>query len=320
MHVLIADKLPGGSFQNLADQGVELTVDPALKGETLLEALSTTAADALVVRSTRVTAEMLAASSLSLVVRAGAGFNTIDVDAASELGVFVANCPGKNSFAVAELVIGLLLSADRQIPNAVAELRDGRWNKAKYSKARGLAGRCLGVVGGGRIGLAVAERALALGMDVRVWNIPGEGVEERCRQIGASFVEDLHSLLEDVDAVTLHLAENDHTRGIAGREFFERLRPGAIFINTARSGLVDEQALQQALDERQIRAALDVFTGEAAGGTGEVSSELLKHPSVMATPHIGASTDQAQEAVAAEAARIVSSYLRNGVAPNVVNL
>jgi len=320
MRVLIADKLPASAVTQLEEAGLQVRIQPDLKEESLTDAISSESPQVLVVRSTKVRADMLAGGSLGLIVRAGAGYNTIDVAAASEAGIFVANCPGKNSLAVAELALGLLISADRQIPAANADLRAGIWSKGRFAKARGLAGRCMGVIGGGRIGLAVAERALALGMRVLVWNIPGEGAEERAALIGAEFEPDLDTLLTQVDAVSLHLAENEHTRRMANREFFSKLKEGAIFLNTSRAGLVDEQALLWALDNRGLRAGLDVFEGEGTGSSGELDCALVRHPSVFATPHIGASTDQAQEAVAEEAVRIILSYQGSGEVPNVVNL
>ena len=320
MRILIADKLPPASLARLESAGLELVVDPALKDDPLAAAIAQHSPEVLIVRSTKVRADMLDGGSLGLIVRAGAGTNTIDIEAASEAGIFVANCPGKNGLAVAELALGLLISADRQIPAANADLRAGIWSKGRFSKARGLAGRCLGIVGGGRIGLALAERALAMGMRVIVWNIPGEGAQERALALGAEFEGDLNCMLGQVDAVSLHLAENVHTRGIAGRSFFEQLGPGSIFLNTSRAGLVDEEALLWALDERGLRAGLDVFEGEGTGSAGSLDCALVRHPSVFATPHIGASTDQAQEAVADEAVRVILSYVATGDVPNVVNL
>jgi D-3-phosphoglycerate dehydrogenase len=320
MRVLIADKLPQDALARLESAGLDLVVDAALKEEALAAAIAAHSPEVLIVRSTAVRADMLGGGSLGLIVRAGAGTNTIDIEAASEAGIFVANCPGKNGLAVAELALGLLISADRQIPAANADLRAGIWSKGRFSKARGLAGRCLGIVGGGRIGLALAERALAMGMRVIVWNIPGEGAEERALAIGAEFEGELNSMLGQVDAVSLHLAENVHTRGIADRAFFERLGPDSIFLNTSRAGLVDEEALRWALDKRGLRAGLDVFEGEGTGASGTLDCELVRHPSVFATPHIGASTDQAQEAVADEAIRVILSYASTGDVPNVVNL
>ncbi len=318
MRILIADKLPAIVTEALEADGFDLHLDPSLSGETLLAALLAFQPDVLIVRSTKVTAPMLG-GGLGLVVRAGAGVNTIDVAAASANGVYVANCPGKNSRAVAELAIGLLVSLDRRIADAAQDLRSGRWNKAEFSRARGLAGRRLGIVGGGQIGLAVAARAKALEMEVSVWN-HRDSVRGHVEALGASFHDDLHAMLTDCQVVSLHLAQNEHTRHLADRAFFEALPENAHFINTSRAGIVNEQALIWALDERGLRAALDVFEGEGSGGSGTVDAAILRHDRVIATPHIGASTTQAQEAVALEAARIVRAFRATGGVPNVVNV
>ena len=318
MRVLIADTLPPAVLDALAADGFELHVDAALQDDSLAAALADLRPEVLIVRSTKVHAAMLA-GSLSLVVRAGAGVNTIDVAAASSHGVYVANCPGKNSLAVAELAIGFLVALDRRIPDAVQDLRSGRWSKAEFSRARGLAGRRLGIVGGGQIGLAVAARARALEMRVSVWNYE-DSVRADVKALGARFEPDLHAMLGRCDAVSLHLAENPATKHLANRAFFEALPEGAHFINTSRAGIVDEEALSWALDHRGLRAGLDVFEGEGSGGSGTVDAAILGHPRVIATPHIGASTDQAQEAVAVEATRIVRAYRATGLVPNVVNV
>jgi len=311
MRVLIADKLPPVAVAALEECGCEVGFQPKLKDDSLLEELREKPWQVLIVRSTKVSGQMLRASSLGLVVRAGAGVNTIDVATASDCGIFVANCPGRNSLAVAELAIGLLISLDRRIPDAVADLRAGRWNKAEYSKARGIAGRTLAVVGAGRIGLAVASRARALGMNVVAWNFVPDPRQE-LEAMGATLVDDLHDALRQADAVTLHLAAVPETKDFADRSFFEALPEGAYFINTSRAEVVDQDALLWATEERGLRAGLDVFDGEVSGGSGEVSEPLLNSPNVWATPHIGASTEQAQESVAEEAVRLVLEYCSSG--------
>ncbi len=316
MRVLIADKLPEAAVTALQESGCEVGFQPTLKSDTLQAELQAHPWQVLIVRSTKVTGEMLQASALGLVVRAGAGFNTIDVDTASKCGIFVANCPGRNNLAVAELTIGLLISLDRRIPDAVADLRAGRWNKAEYSKARGLAGRTLAVVGAGRIGLAVAARARALGMKVVAWNVVPDPREE-LGAMGARLIDDLYEVLRQADAVTVHLAAVPETIGFADRRFFEALPEGAYFINTSRAEVVDEEALLWAVEERGVRAGLDVFEGEGSGGKGEIDAALLQSPNIWATPHIGASTQQAQEAVAREAVRLVFTYRSSGRVPSV---
>ncbi|MEK6630304.1 MAG: NAD(P)-dependent oxidoreductase, partial [Acidobacteriota bacterium] len=170
MKVLIADKFEESGIDALQQLGVEVLNQPDLKDAALADALAATQADVLVVRSTKVTEAILEASTLSLVVRAGAGYDTIDVKAASRRGIYVSNCPGKNSIAVAELAFGLILALDRRIPDNVADLRAGKWNKKEYSKSRGLHGRTLGILGFGNIGQEMAKRAQAFGMNLAVWS------------------------------------------------------------------------------------------------------------------------------------------------------
>ena len=273
----------------------------------------------LIVRSTAVTASMLERASLSLIVRAGAGYNSIDVAAASRRGIFVSNCPGRNAVAVAELTLGLILSLDRRIPDNVADLRSGRWNKKEYARAKGLHGHTLGLIGFGNIGREVATRALAFGLRVVVWSRRlVEGREPIDLPIGVAPTVD--ALAEQSDIVSLHLALTTDTRGLIGQSFLTRMRPGAMFINTARAELVDYAALQQAVRERGLRVGIDVFPGEPASGSAEFVSELTRLPGVYGTHHIGASTEQAQEAIAAETVRIVTAYAATGKVPNVVNL
>lgn len=320
MRVLIADKLLSSTADRLRAAGCDVLVAPDLLGDTLGAALEESASQVLVVRSTKVPAEVLdRGRMLGLIVRAGAGVNTIDVSAASAAGIYIANCPGKNSLAVAELTIGLLVSLDRRIPDAVADLRGGAWRKAEYSKARGLGGRRLGVVGAGRIGMAVARSARGLGMQVTVWN-RSEARRASVEAEGFAFEPNLLALAASSDAITLHLASTPETRGIASTDFFEALPDGAYFINTSRGELVDEQALTLAMRTRDVRAALDVFKGEGKGGTDTIAPPLLAESNVIATPHIGASTLQAQEAVADEVVRIVTNYVLTGGVPNVVNV
>src|SRR5712672_1357580 len=170
MKILIADKFEKSGQEGLAEIGCEVLYQPDLKDEALVAAIANELPDVLVVRGTKVTEPMLEAGALKLVVRAGAGFNTIDVAAASRRGIYVSNCPGKNAIAVAELTFALMLAIDRRVPDSVVELRSGHWNKKKYSKARGLFGRTLGLLGFGAIGQEVAKRAIAFGMPVVVWS------------------------------------------------------------------------------------------------------------------------------------------------------
>ena len=318
MKVLFADKFPESGREQLASAGFDIVYDPELKEEALVRAIASMSPDLLVVRSTKVTKEMLEAGSLSLVVRAGAGYNTIDVQTASARGIYVTNCPGKNSIAVAELAFGLILALDRRIHDNVAELRQGRWNKKEYSKARGLFGRTLGLIGVGRIGREMIPRAAAFGMPVVAWS--KSLTPDRAEELGIEFKPSPNDVASAADVISVHVALKDETRNLIGESFFAAMRPGSFFINTSRAEVVAEDTLARAVQERGIRAALDVFAGEPAGGTGAVDSPLFKLDGVIGTHHIGASTEQAQEAISEETVRIILEYKSTGRAPNVVNL
>jgi D-3-phosphoglycerate dehydrogenase len=322
MKVLVADKFEQSGINGLKAAGCEVLYEPDLKDDTLVEAIRKSKADVLVVRSTTVTAPMLEAGMLSLVVRAGAGYNTIDVAAASRRGIYVSNCPGKNAIAVAELAFALLLALDRRIPDNVAELRAGSWNKKEYSKARGLFGRTLGLLGYGNIGQEMARRAHAFGMPIVVWSrrfVTGKDSVEHA-PVPMDLAPSPEAVAERADVLSVHLALTAETRNLVNAAVLGRLKPGSYFINTARSEVVDQGALEAVVRERNIRAALDVFAGEPAVAAGEFKDAIVSLPNVYGTHHIGASTDQAQEAIAAETVRIVSTYTDTGKVPNVVNL
>lgn len=319
MNVFVADKISETGLRSLEEAGHKVTFSPEASDEGLLAALRSERPEALIVRSTRVTADMMEANPhLELIVRAGAGYDTIDVEAASGRGIFVSNCPGKNSAAVAELTIGLLLALDRRIPGNVLEAREGRWNKVAYAKAAGLRGRTLGVIGLGSIGSMVASLGRGLGMTVIAWS--RSLTEARAAELGIIRKQDPLQVARDADAVTLHVAATAETHALADRRFFEQMKDGALFINTTRSSVVDEEALRWALDEKGIKAALDVMDGEPAAKTGAFDHPLAEHPGIYFTHHIGASTRQAQEAIAEEAVRIVVRYDETGDPPNCVNI
>jgi D-3-phosphoglycerate dehydrogenase / 2-oxoglutarate reductase len=318
MKVLVADKFPERGLLALKSAGCDVQYAPDLTKDTLGEAVRSSAAQVLVVRSTEVPGEALRGGRLAVVVRAGAGYNTIDVKTASELGIYVTNCPGKNSIAVAELAMALLLSLDRQVPDGVADLRAGTWNKTKYSKAAGVFGRTLGVIGTGSIGQETVARARAFGMDVVAWS--RSLTDEKAKALGVRRLGSPKEVAAASDVVSVHLALKPETKGLLGAEFFQAMKPGALFINTARAEVVDEAALLEAVRTRKIRAAVDVFAGEPAGGTGSVQSALFKEPGVYGTHHIGASTEQAQDAIADESVRIITEYKATGRVPNCVNI
>lgn len=318
MKVLVADKFEDSGRRGLAEIGCEVVYEPDANGDTLLAAIEKSQADVLIVRSTKVTRPMLEKGKVSLVIRAGAGVNTIDVDAASERGIWVANCPGKNAVAVAELTLALLLALDRHVVDSAIDLRAGQWNKAQYSKARGLFGRTLGVLGTGMIGREVIARAKAFGMWVVAWDkFLGPRVADELGVIAKSTPTEVAAAC---DVLTVHLALNSETRGLVGDGVFASMKNGAYFLNTSRAEVVDQAALERAIKERGLRAGLDVFNEEPTGGKGPVEAPIFKLPGVIGTHHIGASTDQAQEAIASETVRIVQLFKETGRPANVVNL
>ena len=334
MKVLVADKFEQSGIHGLQAAGCNVVYEPDLKDDALVQAIATTDADVLVVRGTKVTSAMLDAGRISLVVRAGAGYNTIDVAGASKRGIYVSNCPGKNAIAVAELAFALILALDRRVPDNVTELRAGRWNKTEFAKARGLYGRTLGLLGLGSIGREMIRRAAGFGMDVVVWSRRFAGqqrpmTEQEARELGLEQV--VHASRVEIaptpgdvaaraDVLSLHVALGQDTKGLVSRDLLARMKKGAFLINTARGEVVDHAALLAAAREKHLKIGLDVYPDEPASATGEYRHELLELPTVYGTHHIGASTDQAQEAIAAETVRIIRTYKETGKVPNVVNL
>ena len=318
MRVLIADKFEQSGRDGLQNLGCEVSYEPDAKDDSLVAAITKAAPDVLVVRGTKVTEPMLDAGPIKLVVRAGAGYNTIDVAAASKRGIYVSNCPGKNSIAVAELAFALILALDRRIADNVIALRQGQWNKKEFSKARGLFGRTLGLIGVGQIGQEMIPRARAFGMPVVAWS--RSLTMERAAQLGVEYKPTPLDVATTADIVSVHLALKPETRGLIGTDFFSAMRPGSYFINTARGDVVDQNALADAMKTRGIRAGLDVFAVEPTSGTAEFQDAIVKEANLYGTHHIGASTDQAQEAIAAETVRIVREFKETGKVPNVVNL
>ncbi|MDH4168234.1 MAG: hydroxyacid dehydrogenase [Acidimicrobiia bacterium] len=318
MRILFADAIDDAGLQKLRAAGHRCELAPELTADDLPAALPDS--EVLVVRSTRVTAEAIeAAGALELIVRAGAGTNTIDTTAASDHGVFVCNVPGRNAIAVAELTMGLLLAVDRHIADATADARRGQWNKAKYSRADGLHGKTMAIIGLGEVGLAVAERAKAFGLTVSALRKDGRPspTEARIRAVGVRLVDDLTTLVTEADIATIHVPGGAATQGLVDDAFLRLLGDDGILLNTSRGDVVDEPALLAALD-RGLRAGLDVFPDEP-GGEGRFDSALAGHPNVVATHHIGASTTQAQEAVAAGTIEVIEQYAA-GELTNCVNL
>jgi D-3-phosphoglycerate dehydrogenase len=243
MRVLFADSLPETVIATLQERGHQCEVDASLGAADLADRVA--GVDVLVVRSTKVPADVFeAADRLGLVVRAGAGTNTIDTAAAASRGVLVANVPGRNAAAVAELTMGLLIAVDRRIADNAADLRAGRWDKKRYSQATGLLGSTMGIIGLGSIGLCVAERARAFGIEVQVTKSPrrSDDVAARAAELGVTTCASLPELLSTSDIVSVHVPASPETRHLVDREFLGHLRPGAILLNTSRGDVVDEAA------------------------------------------------------------------------------
>jgi D-3-phosphoglycerate dehydrogenase len=319
MKVLIVDKLLPETVTALQKLGLNAEARSDLNADNLPGAVADV--DILVVRSTKVTAASIqAANQLSLIIRAGAGVDNIDLAAASARGIYVANCPGKNTAAVAELAIGMLVACDRRIVDATVDLRNGAWKKKEYGKARGLAGRTLGILGFGAIGKAVAQRAKGLDMKVVAYDpIPQCLNEEIAKEAGVGYAATPLALAAASDAVTVHMASTSDTKHTINKKFLDAMKPGTILINASRGNLVDTAALKAAIAEKNLRVGLDVFENEPAGGEAAFADKELA-AKVTATPHVGASTDQAAEAIAREVVRIVEVFLKTGHPAGTVNL
>lgn len=316
MQILIADSLAETAIDELTAIGCAVRYEPALTPDELPDAIA--GVNVLIVRSTKVGAAVFdTADELALVVRAGAGVNTIDLEAADHSGVFVANCPGKNAHAVAELTFGLIVAADRRIAGATADLVTGRWRKKHYGDASGLRGRTLGILGYGTIGKIVASYAAALGMKRLVWS--RSLTPERAEEEGVLYAASPIEVARRADVVSLHLAATADTRKLVDDTFLAAMKEGAILVNTSRGEIVDQHALPHAIEEKKLRVALDVYEGEPSGGETTWEATGL-HELAAATPHIGASTAQAADAIAAEAARIVRVFKETGMPENAVNV
>lgn len=318
MRVLVADKLSSFVSGRLQDLGARVEVDAKLEGDTLTAKIAELDPAVLIVRSTKVTAAQIAAGrALSLVIRAGAGVNTIDLAACSTRGIYVANCPGKNAVAVAELAMGHLVNLDRRIADNVASLRAHQWDKKAFGEARGLRGRTLAILGFGAIGKEVTLRAKAFGMKVVAWSLFAHGEAE---SYGIERAATAEAAVANADAVSVHLPFTPETSKRIGASVFGAMKPGAYFINTSRGEVVDQDALAEACKTRGIRAGLDVFAKEPSAAKGAFEDAIVDLPGVYGTCHIGASTDEAEEAVGEEVVRIVAAYKNAEPIPNCVNL
>jgi D-3-phosphoglycerate dehydrogenase len=315
MKILIADKLSPKAIAALEKIGADITSNPELKAEDLGGAIGN--ANVLIVRSTKVYAETIeAGKSLELIIRAGAGVNNIDLEKASSSGVYVANCPGKNSDAVAELALGHIIACDRRIVDASLDLRNGYWKKKAYQNAAGLKGRTMGIIGLGSIGGALAKLAKGLDMNVIAWS--RSLTPNKAGELGLVYCESIAEVAANADVVSVHLAVTPETKQLLNNDFFNKMKDGAIFVNTSRGEIVDTAALRKAIDEKALRVGLDVFENEPGSGLAEFDQTDLAGL-ITCTPHIAASTNQASEAIANEVVRIVDYLIKTGKPINAVN-
>ena len=318
MKILIADKFPESGIEQLKELTDHVVCEPELKDEALTARVAEFGANVLVVRSTKVKPPTLdAGDQLELIIRAGSGYDTIDTAGAKQRGIKVANCPGMNAVAVAELVMGHMIAIDRRLGDNLADLRAHKWNKKLYGKARGLKGRTLGIVGVGRIGTEVAKRALAFDMNVLFYDvIPDlQPVDHpNCKRT------EMDEIFRQADFITLHVPGSGDTKHLINAERLAMMKPQAAIINTSRASIIDEPALIQALKEGRIRAAaVDVYENEPPADGKTIDSAMADVPSLYGTHHIGASTEQAQLAVAEETVRIIREFKNSGQVINCVN-
>jgi D-3-phosphoglycerate dehydrogenase len=322
MKILVADKFESAGVEGLKKLGCEVAYEPAAGAEGLGAAIGRVKPDALVVRSSKVPAAVIQGmTGVKSIIRAGAGVDNIDVPAAKAAGIGVANCPGTNSIAVAELVMGHLLACDRRIPEQTAAIKSGRWDKKEFStRARGLKGSTLGIVGLGAIGQAVAKRALAFEMTALGWDafLDAAAVKKLEIQPAGPDRAALLAMLARCDAVTMHVALVPQTKAMCNAEFFAAMKPGAYFINTSRGGVVDEAALRDAVRAKGLRVGLDVYENQPGTPQGDFKSATVELPGSSFTHHCGASTEQAQAAVADEVVRIVKVLKETGRLENAV--
>lgn len=317
MRVLVADRLSENSLDEMRALGVEVSYEPGLKAADLPARLP--GVNVLVVRGTQVNKEAFdAGSALNLVIRAGAGVKNIDVATASERGIYVAACPGKNASAVAELTFTLIGCLDRRVPDGVASLRAGKWEKDDFARAAGLRGRSIGILGLGHVGRAVLKIAQAYELECYAWS--RSLTAAKAAELGVRRASSPAELAKVSDIFTVHLELSERTRGIVDHKVLSQLKPGAFFVNTARDGLVDYDALLELIPQKNLRVGLDVMPNEPDTRSSSYRHPIIETGLVYAVPHIGASTDEAQIAISNETVRILRSFLTKGEVPNVVNI
>jgi D-3-phosphoglycerate dehydrogenase len=286
MKVIIADLFSQSSIKQLEEAKWEVIYDTKFKDAKLVEALAAHNPEVLVVRSTKVSKEAInAAPNLKLIIRAGAGYDTIDFNYAATKSIKVANCPGKNSSAVAELAIGLILAIDRKLIENTTLLKAGKWQKASYASCKGVKGRTIGLIGLGFVARSVAQVSIALGMKVVAFDPSGKGAE------GVDLLKSIDDVIAVSDVISLHCPSTSSTKGMINSAFLSRCKKDAYLINTARGDLVKDEELVAHLEaNKDFWYAADAWNGEPSAGKADFSSPLTKHPKVIGSHHIGAST------------------------------
>ena len=313
--VLITDNLSPAGLKVLEQtEGIEIDVRSGLSPAEVREALRE--ADGIIIRSgTKLTAEMLEGQArLKVIVRAGVGVDNIDLSAATREGIVVMNTPAGNTTSTAEHTIGMMMALSRNIAPAAAGMREGKWDRKKYTGTQ-LAGKTLAIIGLGRIGQAVAQRAH--GLEMRVLGYDPFLSSERAAEQGIELFRDVDDIVTECDYLTVHTPLTDETRGIINAERISKMRAGVRIINCARGGIVDENALADAVESGHVAgAALDVFESEPPAA----DCRLTKIPGILTTPHLGASTEEAQESVAIEAAEIITGFLVRNEVRHAINM
>ena len=316
--VLVCDQLAKNGLDALRGLGCIVMNDPELAEGTLPRAIKDTAPDVLITGTTPVTAEAIEASPrLAMIVVAGTSTEHVDVAAASRRGIFVANCPGRNATAVAELAWALILACDRRLPEQVEALRAGLWRQREFGNAAGLHGRTLGIVGLGQVGQEIASIGRAFGMDVIAWS--RNLTEEKAVEHGCGFCGSLINLAKLSDVVSISVGGAEDTDNLVNEKFLASLKQGAILVNTSRGGVIDQAALATAVRTRGLRAGLDVWANEPEGHEGAFTDPIVREHGVIGTHHVGALTEQAQRAVADEVVRVVRAWAERGHVPHCVN-
>ena len=319
MKVLLADKLSPIVAEYLLANGHDVHSDPSLKGDPLVTALTIHAPDILVVRSTKVQQVHIdSCPSLGLIIRAGAGVNTIDLDSSSGRGIFVANCPGRNAIAVAELVMGHILNWDRHICENIIDFRNGVWNKKSYSKSTGVFGQTIAICGMGAIGKAVVERAKGFGLHIKAWS--RSLTPDAADLLGVEYCASALEAATASDILSVHLPAVPATKNFINAELLNAMNDGGFVINTSRNSLLNEVDLLTAVEAKGLKAGLDVFDNEPSSSDSAVTSNLCSNPNIYVTHHIGASTDQATTSVAEAVIEIIDTWTTTGEVLNCVNL